>query len=223
PLGPTGYGDSPYQCFSALAGNPLLLSLEDLSASGRLGRLEFPRHEVDYARVIPWKMAALEIAAKDFRECGGTRQRRQFDEFCDRHAAWLDDFALFMALKGRDPARVWTQWDEPVRRRDEHALKQLRLEFETEIATQKFLQYEFFSQWSALRRYCHERGIRIMGDLPIYLAHDSVDVWVNPQYFQLDERGYPTVVAGVPPDYFSATGQRWGNPIYEWHAMERDG
>jgi 4-alpha-glucanotransferase len=223
PLGPTGYGDSPYQCFSALAGNPLLISLQDVSGSKFPAPSGFPRQEVDYARVIPWKTAALDQAASRFRELGHSSESRRFEEFCSQHAAWLDDFALFMALKRRDPPRVWSHWDEPIRWRDERALKRLATELQVEIATHKFLQYEFFKQWSALRSYCHERGIRIMGDLPIYVAHDSVDVWVNPQYFQLDKNGNPAAVAGVPPDYFSATGQLWGNPLYAWDSLERDG
>ena len=168
-------------------------------------------------------MAALDSEARRFRESAPGPERLRFESFCEQQAAWLDDFALFMALKRRDPPRVWSQWDEPVRWRDESALQRLRLEFAVEIETQKFLQYQFFSQWNALRAYSHERGIRIMGDLPIYVAHDSVDVWVNPQYFQLDEAGNPAAVSGVPPDYFSATGQLWGNPLYAWDALARDG
>lgn len=229
PLGPTGFGDSPYQCFSALAGNPLLISLEDLARSewfvspGAPPEPAFPRDEVDYARVIPWKLGALDAAARQFHDRASNAERRSYRIFCDRQAGWLDDFAIFMALKRRDPARVWTQWDEPIRRRDAAAIERVRVELAVEIETQKFLQYAFFSQWSSLRGYCRDRRIRIMGDLPIYVAHDSVDVWVNPQYFQLDADGNPSVVAGVPPDYFSATGQLWGNPIYAWDALERDG
>ena len=222
PLGPTGYGDSPYQCFSALAGNPLMISLEDLRAPEPRPRPAFPGREVDYVGVIPWKMAQLNLAARHFQEDGTAWERERFDDFSHRNAPWLDDFALFMAIKGRDPSLVWSQWEEPVRRRDEAAMKRLRTELAASIATQKFLQYVFFSQWSALRIYCRERGIRIMGDLPIYVAHDSVDVWVNPQYFRLDSAGNPAAVAGVPPDYFSATGQLWGNPLYAWDVMERD-
>jgi 4-alpha-glucanotransferase len=223
PLGPTGYGDSPYQCFSALAGNPLLISIEDPSTGGLSKPPEFPHDEVDYASVIPWKTAALDVAAERFRESGPAWEWQRFEDFCYRNAGWLDDFALFMALKRRDPARVWTDWDEPIRRRDESALKSLRSKLAQEIATQKFLQYRFFAQWASLRDYCHDCGVRLMGDLPIYVAHDSVDVWVNPHFFQLDEAGKPRAVAGVPPDYFSATGQLWGNPLYDWDCLERDG
>jgi 4-alpha-glucanotransferase len=222
PLGPTGFGDSPYQCFSALAGNPLLISLEDLSPTVPAAPA-FSTDRVNFEQVIPWKMAALEAASRQFRECSSERDRRQFEEFCDENATWLDDFALFMALKGRDPSRVWTQWEEDIRTRDPRAIEQWRARLAEPIATHKFLQYAFFSQWGALRSYCRERGVRIMGDLPIYVAHDSVDVWVNPRYFQLDEAGNPAAVAGVPPDYFSATGQLWGNPLYAWDAIARDG
>jgi 4-alpha-glucanotransferase len=221
PLGPTGFGDSPYQCFSALAGNPLLISLEDLSR-GVFQTPDFCRDRVDFEQVIPWKTAALETAAAEFREGASAEQRRRFDEFCHENAGWLDDFALFMALKGRDPARVWSQWDEDIRVRDPQALERWRTRLDKPVATQKFLQYAFFSQWSKLRDWCRERGVRIMGDLPIYVAHDSVDVWVHPRYFQLDDAGNPSAVAGVPPDYFSATGQLWGNPLYAWDNLARD-
>jgi 4-alpha-glucanotransferase len=222
PLGPTGFGDSPYQCFSALAGNPLLISLEDLSPVVPAAP-SFSTDRVNFEQVIPWKMAALEAAARQFREGSLERDRRRFEEFCDKNAAWLDDFALFMALKGRDPSRVWTQWEEDIRARDPGAMARWRERLADAIAAQKFLQYAFFSQWGALRSYCRERGVRMMGDLPIYVAHDSVDVWVNPQSFQLDKAGLPAAVAGVPPDYFSATGQLWGNPLYAWDALTRDG
>ena len=221
PLGPTGYGDSPYQCFSALAGNPLLISLEDLSR-GVFAPPDFCLDRVDFEQVISWKTAALAVVAAEFREGAPAAERRRFEDFCEENSGWLDDFALFMALKGRDPSRVWSQWDEDIRRRDPQALKLWRTRLEEPVATQKFLQYAFFSQWDKLRDWCRERGIRIMGDLPIYVAHDSVDVWVNPQYFQLDAAGNPSVVAGVPPDYFSATGQLWGNPLYAWDALAHD-
>src|SRR5712691_10477032 len=229
PLGPTGYGDSPYQCFSAVAGNPLLISLESLAeeswfdAPRLLQPPSFPESEVDFARVIPWKMGALTAAARNFRERATPAQRGTFDSFCSAQAAWLDDFALFMALKGRDQTQTWSRWEAEIRDRDPRAMARWRGELSDAMETQQFLQYVFFSQWSALRQYCHDRGIRIMGDLPIYVAHDSADVWANPHFFQLDASGEPTVVAGVPPDYFSATGQLWGNPIYAWDVLEADG
>lgn len=221
PLGPTGFGDSPYQCFSARAGNPLLISLETL-AGGAPAAPDFCPDRVDFEHVIPWKRAALETAAREFREGASAAERRRFEEFSQENAAWLDDFALFMALKGLDPARVWNHWDQDIRVRDPRALERWRTRLDEPVATQKYLQYVFFSQWKELRSYCRDRGVRIMGDLPIYVAHDSVDVWVNPRYFQLDDAGNPTAVAGVPPDYFSATGQLWGNPLYAWDALAQD-
>lgn len=221
PLGPTGYGDSPYQCFSALAGNPLLISPEDLGGDVPT-RAGFSADRVEFGRVTPWKTAALESAANHFLENAAAPERRCFDRFCEENAEWLDDFALFMAIKKTDPSRVWSQWDEDIRWREPRAMKLWRDRLAGSIAVQKFLQHTFFTQWLALRDYCHDRGIRMMGDLPIYVAHDSVDVWVNPQYFKLDATGNPSAVAGVPPDYFSATGQLWGNPIYAWDAIARD-
>ena len=221
PLGPTGYGDSPYQCFSALAGNPLLISLELLGETCEPP--PFPAGEVDFARVIPWKLAALERAAHAFRERATTAERESFQAFCAAQAPWLDDFSLFMALKLRDQTRIWTTWEPDIRDREPRAMAYWRAQLRDTVETQKFMQYAFFTQWNELRQYCHDRGIRIMGDLPIYVAHDSADVWANPRYFLLDAAGNPIVVAGVPPDYFSATGQLWGNPIYAWEVLEADG
>jgi 4-alpha-glucanotransferase len=231
PLGPTGYGDSPYQCFSSIAGNPLLISLEMLTAPSRsrLGRadgidepLAHARRsetlQVEFERVIPWKMAAVERMARE-----AAVERAAFENFCETHAWWLDDFALFMALKGRNPSRIWTAWEPDIRSREPRAMAHWRSELREAIETQKFMQFVFFSQWRALRAYCGDRGIRIMGDLPIYAAHDSADVWANPEFFQLNADGSPKVVSGVPPDYFSATGQLWGNPIYAWDVLEERG
>jgi len=219
PLGPTGYGDSPYQCFSARAGNPLLINLEGLvekgwlDASALASAPAFPEDRVDFERLIPWKTAVLESA---------TPPRSGFEEFCETNAHWLDDFALFMALKEAHHGVAWTQWEPAARDRDPKALAKWREQLTAPIASQKFLQFAFFQQWRELREYCRARGVRIMGDLPIYVAHDSADVWANPQYFQLDTLGNSTVVAGVPPDYFSQTGQLWGNPIYRWDVLAKD-
>ena len=172
---------------------------------------------------MPWKTAALNAAACRFRERASAAERERFEAFCHTHSCWLEDFALFMALKQRDSSVVWSRWEKDIRTRDPHAIEQWSIELAEPIATQKFLQHAFYSQWRALHDYCRERGIRIMGDLPIYVAHDSVDVWVNPQYFQLNQTGNPVAVSGVPPDYFSATGQLWGNPVYAWNTLERDG
>jgi 4-alpha-glucanotransferase len=220
PLGPTGFGDSPYQCFSAWAGNPLLISLERLvergclDASALASAPEFPEDLVDFERLIPWKTALLESA---------TQNRSGFDDFCKANAHWLDDFALFMALKQHHKMMAWTRWEPGARDRDPAALAKWTQQLAAPVAAQKFLQFVFFEQWRELREYARERGVRIMGDLPIYVAHDSADVWVNRQYFHLDAQGNPTVVAGVPPDYFSQTGQLWGNPIYRWDVLAKDG
>jgi 4-alpha-glucanotransferase len=220
PLGPTGFGDSPYQGFSARAGNPLLISLESLvekgwlEASALAGAPEFPEDRVDFERLIPWKTAVLESAKPP---------ASGFEDFCEANAHWLEDFALFMALKEAHQGVAWTQWEPGARDRDPKALAKWREQLAKPMAAQKFLQFAFFEQWRELRDYCRARGVRIMGDLPIYVAHDSVDVWANPQYFHLDALGNPTVVAGVPPDYFSETGQLWGNPIYRWDVLAKDG
>ena len=220
PLGPTGYGDSPYQCFSAWAGNPLLISLDRLvergwlDASALAGAPQFPEDRVSFEQLIPWKTALLDSAA---------RRGSGFEAFSEANAHWLDDFALFMALKARHHGVAWTQWEPGARDRDPQSLAKWREQLAEPIAAQKFLQFVFFEQWRELREICRARNIRIMGDLPIYVAHDSADVWANRQFFHLDAQGNPTVVAGVPPDYFSKTGQLWGNPIYRWAELARDG
>lgn len=229
PLGPTGFGDSPYQCFSALAGNRLLISPQWLQERCWLDKRaldnipDFPSNEADFGRVIPWKSALLESAARRFFESASPDDRLRFNTFCQANAGWLDDFALFMALKQHHNFSVWSRWDPAIRWREPAALTLWRQKLAEPVAVQKFQQFAFFTQWRDLREYCRGRGIRLMGDLPIYVAHDSADVWVNPQYFHLDSQGDPTVVAGVPPDYFSATGQLWGNPIYRWDVLARDG
>jgi 4-alpha-glucanotransferase len=225
PLGPTGYGESPYQCFSPWAGNPLLISLELLVEKGWLDASaladapEFPEEQVDFQRLIPWKTGLLESAARRFSD----QRDIGFEAFYAANQRWLDDFALFMALKAQHHGVAWTHWEPGARDRDPKALAQWSERLSAAIATQTFLQFLFFEQWRELREYARARGVRIMGDLPIYVSHDSADVWVNRQYFQLDTQGNPTVVAGVPPDYFSQTGQLWGNPIYRWDALARDG
>jgi len=220
PLGPTGYGESPYQCFSAWAGNPLLISVENLvekgwlDASALAGAPDFPEDRVDFERLIPWKTALLQCAAP--KPAG-------FDDFCAAKHAWLDDFALFVALKAQHQGAGWIHWERGARDRDPPSLARWREQLAEPIAAQKFIQFAFYEQWRELRGYAGARGVRIMGDLPIYVAHDSADVWANRRYFHLDAQGNPTVVSGVPPDYFSATGQLWGNPIYRWDALAADG
>ncbi|MCU1262279.1 MAG: 4-alpha-glucanotransferase (amylomaltase) [Bryobacterales bacterium] len=221
PLGPTGYGDSPYQLFSAFAGNPLLISPEKLVLAGSLTAADlacappFPESEVDFSQVIPWKNHLLARAHENFRGRASDTDINDFDSFCSENASWLDDYSLFIARKedfGLE--RSWTEWPS-----DPGAPARLA----TRIDAIKYAQFEFFRQWTELKAYCYERNILLMGDVPIYVAHDSSDVWSHRDLFQLNERGEPLVVAGVPPDYFSATGQLWGNPIYRWDAIERTG
>lgn len=229
PLGPTGYGDSPYQCFSAFAGNPLLIDLRDLAAAGLLSRdrlrktPHFSDDSVDYGEVIRLKGAMLEEAFDRFASGRSAAEAEDFEGFVRRHAGWLEDFSLFMALKEAHGGEAWHLWAKDLARRDADALVRSRREMARAIESQKFRQYLFFTQWEALRRYCHERGIRIMGDIPIFVAHDSADVWAHPEFFRLAADGSPAFVAGVPPDYFSTTGQLWGNPLYRWEVLERTG
>jgi 4-alpha-glucanotransferase len=191
-----------------------LVEQGSLDASALASAPSFPDDTVDFERLIPWKKALLESA----------KARGQgFEEFCEANQNWLDDFALFMALKSQHHGMTWTCWEAGARDREPKALEKCRQQLARQIETQRFLQFAFFEQWRELREYARARGVQIMGDLPIYVAHDSSDVWVNRQYFQLDTQGNPTVVSGVPPDYFSQTGQLWGNPIYRWEALEKDG
>jgi 4-alpha-glucanotransferase len=225
PLGPTGYGDSPYQCFSAFAGNPLLIDLERLVENGVLpkSRLDqapaFPAGETDYGRVLEFKLPLLAQAARDFLAHATPDARSGFDSFCLRHAHWLDDYALFMAVKSTYGGAVWSHWDRATAERRPAAIEEWSRRLAGEIAAHKYAQYVFFEQWGALRERCHQCGIAIMGDIPIYVAHDSSDVWANPELFALSASGDPERVSGVPPDYFSATGQLWGNPCYRWDVI----
>jgi len=228
PLGPTGYGDSPYQCFSAFAGNPLLISLDTLAERGYLNlrdlneRLEFPASKVDFGAVIAWKVPLLRKAFEAFQHSTAD-EHAAFNAFCRRNSAWIEDFALFMALKEAHNNAMWTLWDRSLGLRDAQAIQGARKELGKQIECHKFIQFEFDRQWRDLKTRCNLSGIQIMGDVPIYVALDSADVWANPGLFQLDENGRPRVVAGVPPDYFSATGQLWGNPIYRWDAHAKSG
>ncbi len=215
PLGPTGYGDSPYQCFSAFAGNPLLI---DVAAPTQVGPVEnFSSHVVDFGRVIPHKRALLDAATA--RLVPDERYRA----FVAANATWLPDFALFIALKEAHNGTPWTDWEPDAVARHPAALDRWRRALATSIERVQREQYFFFAQFFALKKAATVRGIRLMGDLPIYVAHDSADVWANRALFDLDERGHPRVQAGVPPDYFSATGQLWGNPLYAWstHAADK--
>ncbi len=229
PLHPTGYGDSPYQCFSAFAGNPLLLSLERLRDAGLLEASDlarsprFPEDSVDYGPVIEFKIGVLRRAAQAFYADVSGAERTAFEHFCENNSSWLDDYALFMALKDQHRGAMWTLWDPPLRRRDSRVLQEWSGKLALELKAYKYWQFEFFRQWEQLKNYCQERGIRFMGDMPIYVAHDSADVWAHPELFQLNDGGAPAVLSGVPPDYFSATGQLWGNPIYRWDVLAASG
>jgi 4-alpha-glucanotransferase len=229
PLGPTGYGNSPYMCYSAIAGNPLLISLEGLRDQGLLtdedlaSLPEFPSHTIDFDRVVATKIPLLQRAAANFQAQADPADLDQFQQFCHQTAGWLDDFALFMALKAAHEGAAWNTWAASLAHRQPAAIAQQQQQLAAEIFALKFQQFEFFRQWCSLKAAANQKGIQIIGDIPIYVAHDSADVWANPQYFQLDpETCQPAFMAGVPPDYFSSTGQLWGNPIYAWDAMDKD-
>lgn len=234
PLGPTGYGDSPYQCFSAFAGNPALISLDRLRQQELLDARDlesvpqFSPDEVEYERVNRFKSAALRRAFQKaenmrFRPPSAGLSGSAFEQFKESEKSWLPEYALFRALKDRFGGIAWPKWDRELALRQPAALNRARKELAEQIAEQEFQQWVFFEQWNALKSYCHSKSIRMMGDLPIYVAHDSADVWAHPEYFHLDGNGDAEKVAGVPPDYFSATGQLWGNPIYRWEHMAADG
>jgi 4-alpha-glucanotransferase len=229
PLGPTGYGDSPYQCLSVFAGNPLLISLEELFEEESLESADledvpsFSEGSVDYGQVIRFKSPLLRRSFETFRRKAGAIERDQFEGFCQQTASWLDTYSLFMALKEAHGLCGWNTWEENIRTRQPEALRFWSKKLNHEIQCHKYRQYQFFKQWSGLKKYCNERGIRLIGDMPIFVALDSAEVWSHPEMFYLDASGKPTVVAGVPPDYFSRTGQLWGNPLYRWDVMAEDG
>ena len=229
PLGPTGYGDSPYASYSAFAGNTLLISPQRLVDEGflqteDLGHVpNFSDDRVDFHQVIEFKQPLLKKAFERFGSSQNAQLHHEFQAFTHHMASWLDDYALFRALKDAQDGRPWYEWDQTLIRREQHALAAAREHLSTEIEAQKFYQYLFFRQWSHLRSYCHMLGIKLVGDIPIFVAQDSADVWTQPDQFKLDENNRPKVVAGVPPDYFSSTGQVWGNPIYDWERMQGDG
>ena len=227
PVGPTSYGDSPYQSPSTFAGNPYFIDLDRLVADGLLTRAEVdaldwgddPTH-VNYGRQYHHRYILLEKATAR----GWEKEAKEVACFVEQNAAWLPDYALFMALKRHFDMACWLDWpDEDARLRKAEALEKYREELEEDIRLFTYVQYLFFKQWDELREYAHQKGIGIIGDMPIYVALDSVDVWANPACFQLDEKGFPVEVAGVPPDYFSEDGQLWGNPLYDYEAMQKDG
>ncbi len=229
PLGPTGFADSPYQCFSAFAGNTLLISPERLVEDGLVSeewikaKPEFPSDRVDFGPVYEWKNELLLQAYEGFHHVTSGDLRGKFEAFCQEHAFWLDDYALFRAIKAENRQRPWYKWPEPLRLRDGEALWNSRDKLAKNIEAEKFYQFSFFRQWFAVKEYANLHGIQIIGDIPIFVALDSADVWCNRDKFKLNADGSAAFVAGVPPDYFSKTGQLWGNPIYDWDAMRWDG
>jgi 4-alpha-glucanotransferase len=229
PLGPTGYGDSPYQCFSAFAGNPylisstILLDKDLLHKSDLLDRPDFPLERVDYGPVIDWKITLLRRSYQRFQTQPIDKLKKAFQSFKKEQSNWLEDFSIFMAIKSEQGGVAWSEWPEDLRMRDTKTLQAFKKKFKEEINFQSYLQFVFYQQWHALREYAEDKGIRIIGDIPIFIAYDSADVWVHKELFYLDEEGLPEVVAGVPPDYFSETGQLWGNPLYKWDVHKENG
>ncbi len=230
PLGPADFAHSPYQSPSTFAGNPMMISLDDLKTIGLLDAADlagFPAGDpaaVDYVAVIPARERALDLACGRFAERADSSLQTEFAEYLARHdQPWLHDYALFTAIKADQGGDAWPDWrDRALRARERAALDAARNRLAPEIDRVKIQQFLFMRQWRSLRAHCHRLGLKIVGDLPIFVAHDSAEVWSSPELFHLDKNGQPTVVAGVPPDYFSKTGQRWGNPLYRWEAMARD-
>jgi 4-alpha-glucanotransferase len=228
PLNPTdlAHGNSPYQSLSAFAGNPLLISPELMVKEGFLAQSDvenvpgYQIRTIDYPAVIASKERIFRVAYERFQQEG---KRHEYERFCTENSSWLDDFALFMALRDHFPVKAWTEWPQEVRDRRPGILESLKGELHDALEKAKFLQYVFFEQWHSLKAFCNHRGIQLFGDIPIYVIHESADVWANPELFTLDDERKPSVVAGVPPDYFSETGQLWGNPIYRWDVLRERG
>ncbi len=227
PLGPTGYGDSPYQSFSTFAGNPYLISFEKLHEEGLLSQSDLDlmppsnANQIDYGAIYNNKYKLLYIAYENMKKSG----KLIIDEcgnFCDENKDWLEDYALFMAVKNYHDGVHWQEWDEEIAFRKNDAVSKWKKMLFDEVGFQKFMQFKFAEQWKAVRKYANEKGIQIIGDLPIFVAYDSSDVWANKKLFTVDKNGKLKTVAGVPPDYFSPTGQLWGNPLYKWNEMKKD-
>lgn len=226
PLGPTGYGDSPYQSFSTFAGNPYFISLEDLISEGVLtveecDAIDFGNdpNDIDYEKMYMGRYSLLRKAYKR----SAIDQQESYLAFVQENQWWLEDYALFMAVKQEYDGKAWSDWEEGIRLRKEEALTEHRIKLKEEIGFQQYLQFKFFEQWNALKRYANKKGIQIIGDIPIYVAMDSADTWAHPELFQLDEENIPLAVSGAPPDGFSAVGQLWGNPLYRWELHKETG
>jgi 4-alpha-glucanotransferase len=227
PLGPTGYGDSPYQCFSAFAGNPLLISLEKLLEKGFLTQNDLNGvpvtnpHQIEFGQIINYKKILLKKAFENFKNINNGANN-SFEEFNNANKDWLNDFAFFMAAKDFHGGQLWTNWNKDLVVRKKSALKSWEEKLADSILYHKFVQYQFFLQWKELKSYANSKEIKIIGDMPIFIAYDSADLWAHKELFTIDKEGKLETVAGVPPDYFSATGQLWGNPLYNWNIMEKD-
>jgi len=228
PLVPTGLGHSPYSSPSTFASNPLFISVDNLNELGLVSQDDVMAQrtpaadQVDFHNLIPARERLLSLAFDNFERGHGSVDRDAFERYSQTNADWLDDYAEFMTLRSAFESRSWTDWPAEFAQRHNDAMQALRRDRATDIRRQKFWQFLFHVQWTRLKAYCNERHIRIFGDLPIYVAHDSADVWANPELFHLNEHGHASLVAGVPPDYFSETGQRWGNPIYRWEVMQQN-
>lgn len=227
PLGPTGFGDSPYQGFSAFAGQPLIISPENMKELNLLTDEDFcdmpvwDAQKTDYGAVLEFKTKLFHKAYERFVHTPDKLLLEEFEDFCLLQKFWLDDYALFMAGKDAHEGRCWLDWEDDLKNPDEKSRKKWETQLADDIKYYKFLQFLFFRQWNALKEYANRHGIEIVGDIPIFVSLDSVDVWAHKDLFQLDTKGHPSCVAGVPPDYFSATGQLWGNPLYDWKAHKK--
>ena len=223
PLGPTGFGNSPYQSFSAFAGNPNLISLQKLCDQNLITeddlsiRPQFNQFKVDYQKVNEWKQNILSLAFENYKSRSNNITRNLYDKFFEDNKYWIEDFGLFLALKEFHNGHPWNMWKYSLKKRELSALNEFRSQLSHEIEFHIFQQFIFFNQWDSLHQYANQCGIKILGDLPIFIAMDSVDTWSSPDLFLLDENDQPLYVAGVPPDYFSDTGQLWGNPLYQWN------
>ena len=229
PLGPTGYGNSPYASYSAFAGNPYLISPDILVEKGLLKQREADGHKlpqsvrVDYDKAYVIKDGLFKMACRNFYKRNDPEEQKRFEAFKNENAGWLDDYVVFMSCLLENGKKPWNQWDADLAKRKKPALEQAKKRLSERIKSQYWVQFEFFEQWMALRSYANKKGVKIIGDIPIFVDHNSADVWANKQFFDVDETGNRLLVAGVPPDYFSETGQLWGNPLYRWKVLEKDG